>query len=73
MKTEDAVNLAKAYLAGDVLILCGPTGGISLGDDSSQPLFVNGTVINMGLLPTANPHHPGELWNSGGAVMVSAG
>ena len=47
--------------------------GIFNASPSSQTLSLNAGIINMGYLPTSNPHVAGELWNSSGTLMVSGG
>ena len=41
--------------------------------DAGSTFTINGQVVIMSNLPTADPTNAGQLWNNAGALAVSAG
>lgn len=63
---------------GDTVISSDLVVNTIKSDDSAQVtvedgLTVNGAVVMLSNLPTANPNNAGQLWNDSGTLKVSAG
>lgn len=64
--------------SGDTVISSDLVVNTIKSDDSAQVtvedgLTVNGAVVMLSNLPTANPNNAGQLWNDSGTLKVSAG
>lgn len=81
-------TISSTFTNTDINISPNGTGDVVIGsdlvvntiksDDSAQVtiedgLTVNGAVVMLSNLPTANPNNAGQLWNDSGTLKVSAG